>query len=138
MILPGPEDLQHGADLLNRGDKIAILIGAGAWNAPEEVMAICDRLQAGIATALLGKAVLSDDLPYSTGQIGLLGTKPSWELMRGCDTLLMIGTTRSSVQSISSSPPATLALPTAKSMARQAVKASRELRSVVSLISCWY
>jgi pyruvate dehydrogenase (quinone) len=93
MILPGPEDLQHGADLLNRGDKIAILIGAGAWNAPEEVMAICDRLQAGIATALLGKAVLSDDLPYSTGQIGLLGTKPSWELMRGCDTLLMIGTT---------------------------------------------
>ena len=93
VVLPGPEDLQRAADLLNRGDKIALLIGAGAWNAPEEVMTVCDRLQAGVAKALLAKAVLSDDLPYSTGQIGLLGTKPSWELMRDCDTLLMIGTT---------------------------------------------
>ena len=93
VVLPGPEDLQNAADLLNRGDKIAVLIGAGAWNAFDEVMAVCDKLQAGVAKALLGKAVLSDDLPYSTGQIGLLGTKPSWELMRGCDTLLMIGTT---------------------------------------------
>jgi len=93
VVLPGPEDLQNAADLLNRGEKIAVLIGAGAWNACDEVMAVCDKLQAGVAKALLGKAVLSDDLPYSTGQIGLLGTKPSWELMRGCDTLLMIGTT---------------------------------------------
>src|SRR6185437_15411685 len=93
VVQPGADDVQRAADLLNRGDKIAVLIGAGAWNAPEEVMAVCDKLQAGIAKALLGKAVLSDDLPYSTGQIGLLGTKPSWELMRGCDTLLMIGST---------------------------------------------
>jgi pyruvate dehydrogenase (quinone) len=93
VVLPGPEDLQRAADLLNRGEKIAVLIGAGAWNAPDEVMSICDRLQAGVAKALLGKAVLSDDLAYSTGQIGLLGTRPSWELMRDCDTLLMIGTT---------------------------------------------
>ncbi len=93
VIVPGPDDLRRAADLLNRGDKVAVLIGAGAWNAPEEVMAICDKLQAGVAKALLGKAVLSDDLAYSTGQIGLLGTKPSWEMMQGCDTLLMIGTT---------------------------------------------
>ena len=93
VILPGPEDLERAADLLNRGDKIAVLIGAGAWNASDQVMAVCDRLQAGVAKALLGKAVLSDDLSYSTGQIGLLGTKPSWEMMQGCDTLLMIGTT---------------------------------------------
>jgi pyruvate dehydrogenase (quinone) len=93
VVLPTLDDLKRAADLLNRGDKIAMLIGAGAWNAPDEVMAVCDRLQAGVAKALLGKAVLPDDLPYSTGQIGLLGTKPSWEMMRDCDTLLMIGTT---------------------------------------------
>jgi pyruvate dehydrogenase (quinone) len=93
VVLPGPEDLQRAADLLNRGQKVAVLIGAGAWDASNEAMAVCEKLQAGVAKALLGKAVLSDDLPYSTGQIGLLGTKSSWELMRGCDTLLMIGTT---------------------------------------------
>ena len=93
VVVPAQGDLQRAAELLNHGDKIAVLIGAGAWNAPEEVMAICDRLQAGIAKALLAKAVLSDDLPFSTGQIGLLGTKPSWEMMQDCDTLLMIGTT---------------------------------------------
>ena len=93
VVLPTLDDLKRAADLLNRGDKIAMLIGAGAWNAPDEVMAVCDRLQAGVAKALLGKAVLPDDLPYSTGQIGLLGTKPSWEMMRDCGTLLMIGTT---------------------------------------------
>lgn len=93
MVVPVPEDLERAADILNRGDKIAVLIGAGAWNAADEVMALCDKLQAGVAKALLAKAVLSDDLPYSTGQIGLLGTKPSWEMMRDCDTLLMIGST---------------------------------------------
>ena len=93
VVLPTLDDLKRAADLLNRGDKIAMLIGAGAWNAPDEVMAVCDRLQVGVAKALLGKAVLPDDLPYSTGQIGLLGTNPSWEMMRDCGTLLMIGTT---------------------------------------------
>lgn len=93
IVVPVANDLQRAADILNRGDKTAVLIGAGAWNAPEEVMALCDKLQAGVAKALLAKAVLSDDLPYSTGQIGLLGTKPSWDMMRDCDTLLMIGST---------------------------------------------
>jgi pyruvate dehydrogenase (quinone) len=93
VLMPAPQDLQRAADILNKGEKIAMLIGAGAWNAPDAVMAVCDRLQCGVAKALLGKAVLSDELPCSTGQIGLLGTKPSWELMRGCDTLLMVGST---------------------------------------------
>jgi len=93
MVVPQAGDLQRAAEILNKGEKVAVLIGAGAWNAPEEVVAVCDTLQAGIAKALLAKAVLPDDLPFSTGQIGLLGTKPSWEMMRDCDTLLMIGTT---------------------------------------------
>jgi pyruvate dehydrogenase (quinone) len=93
VVTPTTEDLQRAADILNHGEKIAILIGSGAWNAADEVVATAETLQAGIAKALLGKAVLSDDLPFSTGQIGLLGTKPSWELMKGCDTLLMVGTT---------------------------------------------
>jgi pyruvate dehydrogenase (quinone) len=93
VVVPAASDLARAADILNRGEKIAILIGAGAWSAADEVVAVCDKLQAGFAKALLGKAVLSDDLPQSTGQIGLLGTKASWELMKGCDTLLMVGST---------------------------------------------
>ncbi|HEX2758961.1 MAG TPA: thiamine pyrophosphate-requiring protein, partial [Rhizomicrobium sp.] len=91
LVMPGEDDLRRAAEILNAGERVAILIGAGAWNADREVMAVADALQAGVAKALLGKAVLSDDLAYSTGQIGLLGTKPSWELMRDCDTLLMVG-----------------------------------------------
>lgn len=90
-IIPHPEDLQAAADILNAGEKIAILVGAGALNATEQVIAVSDRLGAGAAKALLGKAVLPDDLPWVTGSIGLLGTGPSFELMRDCDTLLMIG-----------------------------------------------
>ena len=93
VVLPMANDLGRAADILNGGEKVAMLIGAGAWNAPDELLAVANRLQAGIAKALLGKAVLSDDLAFSTGQIGLLGTKPSWELMKECDTLLMIGST---------------------------------------------
>src|SRR3569833_4173983 len=92
-ITPRNDDLQQAADILNKGEKIAILIGSGAWNAADAVIAVAEKLQAGIAKALLAKAVLSDDLAFSTGQIGLLGTKASWEMMKGCDTLLMIGTT---------------------------------------------
>jgi pyruvate dehydrogenase (quinone) len=66
-------------------------VGAGALKATDEVIAVADRLGAGVAKALLGKAVLPDDLPWVTGSIGLLGTKPSYELMTHCDTLLMIG-----------------------------------------------
>ncbi|MEA3091341.1 MAG: hypothetical protein QOJ04_2683, partial [Caballeronia sp.] len=81
----------QAADVLNAGKKVAILVGAGALKATDEVIAVADKLGAGVAKALLGKAVLADDLPWVTGSIGLLGTKPSYELMTHCDTLLMIG-----------------------------------------------
>ena len=91
-IVPEEGDLQRAADVLNSGSKVAILIGAGARNAATEVIQIAETLGAGVAKALLGKDVLPDDLPFVTGAIGLLGTKPSYDLMMGCDTLLMIGT----------------------------------------------
>ena len=90
-IFPHGDDLQAAADILNAGKKVAILVGAGALNATDAVIAVADRLQAGAAKALLGKAALPDDLPWVTGSIGLLGTKPSWDLMQDCDTLLMVG-----------------------------------------------
>lgn len=90
-VVPQQDDLQAAADILNAGKKVAMLVGAGALAATEEVIAVSDRLSAGVAKALLGKAVLPDDLPWVTGSIGLLGTEPSWDLMRNCDTLLMIG-----------------------------------------------
>jgi pyruvate dehydrogenase (quinone) len=93
ITLPEEADLIRAAEILNKGERVAMLIGAGAWNAAEEVIATAETLQAGIAKALLGKAVLPDDLVFSTGQIGLLGTKASWKLMSECDTLLMIGST---------------------------------------------
>ncbi|MGW2896620.1 thiamine pyrophosphate-requiring protein [Streptomyces sp. NPDC001212] len=89
--VPADDDLAHAAEVLNAGEKAAILIGQGARGARQEVMAIADRLGAGVAKALLGKDALDDDLPYVTGSIGLLGTRPSYELMMGCDTLLVIG-----------------------------------------------
>jgi pyruvate dehydrogenase (quinone) len=89
--VPALSDLQRAADVLNMGKKIAILVGAGALQAADEVMDLAEALGAGVAKALLGRAVLPDDLPYVTGSIGLLGTKPSWEMMQSCDTLLMIG-----------------------------------------------
>jgi pyruvate dehydrogenase (quinone) len=92
-VVPKPADLQRAADILNAGEKVALLVGAGAANAMREVVDVAEMLRAGVAKALLGKAVLSDDLPFCTGQIGLLGTKASWTLMQECDTLLMIGST---------------------------------------------
>ena len=83
--------LRAAADILNKGKKVAMLVGAGALDATDEVIAVAERLRAGVAKALLGKAVLPDDLPFVTGSIGLLGTKPSWDLMKGCDTFFMIG-----------------------------------------------
>jgi pyruvate dehydrogenase (quinone) len=91
LIAPAAGDLQRAAELLNRGEKVAMLVGAGAAGAVAEVIDVAERLRAGVAKALLGKAVLSDDLPFVTGQIGLLGTKASYALMSECDTLLMIG-----------------------------------------------
>lgn len=91
-IVPYEDDLRRAADVLNAGSKVAILIGAGARNAAVEVVQVANTLGAGVAKALLGKDVLPDDAPFVTGTIGLLGTKPSWDLMQECDTLLMIGT----------------------------------------------
>jgi pyruvate dehydrogenase (quinone) len=90
-IVPKPADLQAAADILNKGNKVAMLIGAGASGATDEVIQVAELLGAGIAKALLGKDVLPDDLPFVTGSIGLLGTKPSWNLMMDCDSLLMVG-----------------------------------------------
>jgi pyruvate dehydrogenase (quinone) len=90
-LVPVQSELQAAADVLNAGEKVAILVGAGAFGASEEIKEIAELLGAGVAKALLGKAVLPDDLPYVTGSIGLLGTKASWRLMDDCDTLLMIG-----------------------------------------------
>ncbi len=91
IIVPAPTDLQRAADVLNAGNKIAMLIGAGALHAGNEVVEVAELLGAGVAKALLGKAALPDDLPFVTGAIGLLGTRPSWEMMNDCDTLLMVG-----------------------------------------------
>ena len=90
-VVPYQAELERAADVLNAGERVALLVGAGALRATEEVIAVADRLDAGAAKALLGKAALPDDLPWVTGSIGLLGTAPSWDLMSGCDTLLMIG-----------------------------------------------
>ena len=89
--LPDEGVLRQAAAVLNGGKKVAMLVGAGALGATDEVIAVADRLQAGCAKALLGKAALPDSLPWVTGSLGLLGTKPSWDLMKGCDTLLMVG-----------------------------------------------
>ncbi len=91
LVVPRAEDLRRAAEVLNAGEKVAILVGAGALGATDEVIAVADRLGAGAAKALLGKAALPDDLPWVTGSIGLLGTEPSYDLMTECDTLLMIG-----------------------------------------------
>ncbi len=92
VIVPTEQDLRRAADVLNAGEKVAILIGAGAIHAVDEVIAVAETLGAGVAKALLGKSVLPDDLPFVTGAIGLLGTRPSSDLMNECDTLLMVGT----------------------------------------------
>jgi pyruvate dehydrogenase (quinone) len=90
-VIPPSAQLRRAADLLNAGEKIAMLVGNGAKDAQDEVMAVAETLSAGVAKALLGRAVIADDLPYVTGAIGLLGTRPSWEMMNQCDTLLMVG-----------------------------------------------
>jgi pyruvate dehydrogenase (quinone) len=91
-IIPTEAELDRAAAVLNEGKKVAILVGAGALHASNEVAKIADKLGSGVAKALLGKAVLPDDLPYVTGGIGLLGTRPSDLMMQNCDTLLMVGT----------------------------------------------
>lgn len=89
--MPPQHSIAAVAKILNDGKKVALLVGAGAKNATEEVIAVADILGAGIAKAWLGKTVVPDDVPFCTNTIGLLGTKPSWDLMQGCDTLLVVG-----------------------------------------------
>jgi pyruvate dehydrogenase (quinone) len=91
LTVPREADLHKAAEVLNAGKRVAMLVGAGALDATEELIAVADKLQAGAAKALLGKAALPDDLPWVTGSIGMLGTKPSLDLMSRCDTLLMVG-----------------------------------------------
>jgi pyruvate dehydrogenase (quinone) len=90
-IQPDTDSIRGAAQLLNEGSKVAILIGQGARGAAAEVREVAELLGAGVAKALLGKDALPDDLPYVTGSIGLLGTRPSYEMMRDCDTLLTVG-----------------------------------------------
>jgi pyruvate dehydrogenase (quinone) len=92
VVVPRDEDLRRAADVLNAGERVAMLVGQGAKGATDEVLAVADLLGAGIAKALNGRAAVPDDVPYVTGSIGLLGTKPSDEMMQNCDTLLMVGT----------------------------------------------
>ncbi|GHF96859.1 MULTISPECIES: thiamine pyrophosphate-requiring protein [Amycolatopsis] len=89
--VPAEADIDAAAEVLNAGEKVAILVGQGARGAAEEVRQVAEVTGAGVAKALLGKDVLPDDLPWVTGSIGLLGTRPSYEMMRDCDTLLIIG-----------------------------------------------
>src|SRR5437764_4376533 len=90
-VLPPDAELQRAAAILNEGERVAILAGQGARGAADELVEVADVLGAGVAKALLGKDVLPDDLPFVTGSIGLLGTRPSYDLMMDCDTLLMVG-----------------------------------------------
>jgi pyruvate dehydrogenase (quinone) len=91
-IVPHDGDLQRAADVLNEGEKVAMLVGQGAAGAEDEVIEAAELLGAGLAKALLGRQVVPDDLPFVTGPIGLLGSRPSYEMMKTCDTLLMVGT----------------------------------------------
>ncbi|GAA3423976.1 thiamine pyrophosphate-binding protein [Streptosporangium nondiastaticum] len=90
--MPRPEDLEAAARVLNAGERVAILAGAGALHAREEVLAVADVLGAPVIKTLPGKAVIPDDSPYAVGGIGLLGTRPGEDLVEDCDTLFMVGT----------------------------------------------
>jgi pyruvate dehydrogenase (quinone) len=90
-LAPDDAAIRSAAEILNAGRKVAILVGQGARGAADEVVQLAELTGAGVAKALLGKDVLSDELPFVTGAIGLLGTRPSYELMMGCDTLVTVG-----------------------------------------------
>jgi pyruvate dehydrogenase (quinone) len=90
-LAPPQDALQAAADVLNAGSKVAILAGQGALHATDELVQVAQLLGAGLAKALLGKMAVPDDLPFVTGSIGVIGTRASFDLMNGCDTLLMVG-----------------------------------------------
>jgi pyruvate dehydrogenase (quinone) len=91
-ICPPDDELARAAAVLNAGKKVAMMVGEGALGARQEVLDVAERLGAGVITALLGKGAVDGDLPFHTQQLGLLGSKPSWDMMQDCDTLLMVGT----------------------------------------------
>jgi pyruvate dehydrogenase (quinone) len=91
-LTPPEDELRRAAGVLNAGSKVAMLVGEGARGATDEVLAVAEKLGAGVATALLGKDVVPGDVPFHTQQLGLLGSKPSYDMMQDCDTLLMVGT----------------------------------------------
>jgi pyruvate dehydrogenase (quinone) len=91
-VVPAEHEIRRAAQILNEGERVAILIGQGARSAADEVVEVAELLGAGVAKALNGRDVLPDDLPFVTGPIGLLGSKPTHEMMSECDTLLMVGT----------------------------------------------
>jgi len=91
--VPREEDLRQAADILNAGTRVAMLVGAGALGATDEVVRVAEALGAGVAKSLLGKAAVPDDLPFVTGAVGWLGTRASNQMMQECDTLLMVGST---------------------------------------------
>jgi pyruvate dehydrogenase (quinone) len=90
-VLPSETELKRAADVLNSGRRVAMMVGAGALHATDEIIEVAEILGAGVAKALLGKAAVPDHLPFVTGVSGLLGTRPSYELMAHCDTLFMVG-----------------------------------------------
>ncbi len=90
--VPTEDDLRRAAEVLNAGTKVAMLVGQGARGATDEVLAVADRLGAGVITALLGKEVVPADVPFHTQQLGLLGSRPSYDMMQDCDTLFLVGT----------------------------------------------
>ncbi len=90
-MLPNPDELRKAAEILNSGERVAMLIGQGAAKAEAEVIEVAELLGAGVAKALLGRQVLPDDLPFVTGPIGLLGSQPSDDMVMNCDTLLVVG-----------------------------------------------
>jgi pyruvate dehydrogenase (quinone) len=90
-MIPQKHDLDRAADVLNRAQKVAMLIGQGATRAMDEVIQTAELLGAGVAKSWLGKAALPDDIPWCTGNIGLLGTRPSYDMMQDCDALLVVG-----------------------------------------------
>ncbi|MEZ5081490.1 MAG: thiamine pyrophosphate-requiring protein [Thermoleophilia bacterium] len=90
-ITPPEDEIRRAADVLNSGSRVAMMVGQGALDATDEVLAIADRLGAGIITALLGKGAVPGDVPHHTQQLGLLGSTASWDMMQDCDTLLMVG-----------------------------------------------
>jgi pyruvate dehydrogenase (quinone) len=90
-VIPQQAELERAAEILNAGERVAMLVGAGAMQASDEVIAVAELLGAGVAKALLGKAVVPDDLPFVTGSVGWLGTQASFDMMNECDTLFMIG-----------------------------------------------